>query len=838
MSGSTGPTLDLNLLGPTLDPSITFTRASTATYFDVTGTLQTGAINAPRFDYDPVAHTPRGLLIEEARTNYALQSGAMSVSPWNPIRVTATANATTAPDGTTTAASVVEDTTAAQTHYNNATVAAVPVNAPVTASVFLKNNTRRWAQFQLFDNTTTTNSVLLSIDLSTGTIGAPTTFGAATSSLATITPFLNGWYRVSLTATLSAAATTGAIHRVFLSNAMGGSVYTGDGVSGLYMWGAQVEAGAFPTSYIPTTAGAVTRAADVVTMPTAAWFNAALGSASVDFVVPQSPNPSASVRGAVCISDGTANNRIVLGMSASANTGRSVATINPATVPLTIGTIIANTVTKSAASWDGTTFSASLGGSAIVSGAIATPPGMNVFTLGNLSGATPNYLNGSVSRIRYWPRALSNSELQAATSLSGPLLDLYLTGPTLPTGLTLTRSTTGTYVDATGTIQTAAINAPRFGYDPISHAPLGLLIEETRTNLIGPSGDQSAAGWGISPGGALSMTPNAGTAPDGTNAATSVVTNDTSTNGHALFRAYTGALSTTYCGSLFVKANAYPRVSLSFANTGFPAGNTGGLFDLTTGTIVTTSGTTTCSITPFPNGWYRISMTATSNGTGGSYVFTVYPEPATVTTVGGNYTPASTGLGIFTWGAQVETAAFLTAPTSYIPTPTTATVARAFDLCSMPTAAWYSATAGSFAVDGTMQQVSAGNQDVVGFDDGSINNCTIARVTSNQFYIVEASGGVGQASANTANTVLPGTPFRAAMTYNAGALTGSLNGGAVISSSGTAPVTTNRLNLSAIRQAAQNGFKSRVRYWPRVLANVELQEATSVGVQARAMVLA
>jgi hypothetical protein len=165
-------------------------------------------------------------------------------------------------------------------------------------------------------------------------------------------------------------------------------------------------------------------------------------------------------------------------------------------------------------------------------------------------------------------------------------------------------------------------------------------------------------------------------------------------------------------------------------------------------------------------------------------------------------------------------------------------VARAFDLCSMPTAAWYNASLGSFAVDGTMQQVFAGNQDIVGFDDGSISNCTIARCGATSFQIVEASAGVGQPVVNTANTILPGTPFRAAMTYNAGALTGSLNGGAVVSTSGTAPVSTNRLNLSAVRQAAQNGFKSRVRYWPRVLANVELQEATSLGVQARAMVLA
>jgi hypothetical protein len=68
--------LDLNFLSGVLDSRIAFTRASTATYFDATGTLQTAATNVPRFDFDPVTHAPLGLLIEEARTNSLLNSGA------------------------------------------------------------------------------------------------------------------------------------------------------------------------------------------------------------------------------------------------------------------------------------------------------------------------------------------------------------------------------------------------------------------------------------------------------------------------------------------------------------------------------------------------------------------------------------------------------------------------------------------------------------------------------------------------------------------------------------------------------------------------------------------
>ena len=86
-----GATLDLSFMTPgTLDPSITFTRASTATYFDVTGTMQTAATGTPRWDYDPVTHALNGFLVEEARTNLLLNSATLSTQS-----VTTTAVATT-----------------------------------------------------------------------------------------------------------------------------------------------------------------------------------------------------------------------------------------------------------------------------------------------------------------------------------------------------------------------------------------------------------------------------------------------------------------------------------------------------------------------------------------------------------------------------------------------------------------------------------------------------------------------------------------------------------------------------------------------------------------------
>jgi hypothetical protein len=214
----------------------------------------TAAVYGPRYDFDPstVPATPRGLLIEESRANLLTYSDQFNDASWTKSNSTITANATTAPDGTTTADKLVEDTAASVAHYTSKTVSVTV--AAHTYSVYAKAGERNWIRLLAFQSSL--SGVEAYFNLSTGTIG---TVGA--SATAIITNVGNGWYRCSMTYTPVSAAT--CTHYVYVTTANNVSSYTGDGVSGVYIWGAQLEAGSFATSYIPTTTASVTRAADV-----------------------------------------------------------------------------------------------------------------------------------------------------------------------------------------------------------------------------------------------------------------------------------------------------------------------------------------------------------------------------------------------------------------------------------------------------------------------------------------------------------------------------------------------------------------------------------------------
>ena len=263
------PRLALDFTTASLDSRITFTRAlNTATRVNSSGLVETVNADLPRFDYDPITKVCKGLLIEESRQNAFLQSEDFSTS-WSSINITVSTDATTAPDGNATADKWIPDNgaTSCWTWQSPLTV------ATWTQTIFAKYAGITVLQMNFFSNED--GDRFAQFDLQAGTVGT-----VSAGVTASITPFDDGWYRCRITYTMT-GLTNQAAQPIRMP-----STETGDGTKGYYVWGAQCELGAFPTSYIPTTTTALTRNADVATMTGtnfSSWYNANGGSFVFEF---------------------------------------------------------------------------------------------------------------------------------------------------------------------------------------------------------------------------------------------------------------------------------------------------------------------------------------------------------------------------------------------------------------------------------------------------------------------------------------------------------------------------------------------------------------------------
>ena len=242
------------------DSAGSFTRSTTATYFDVAGVMQQAAINVPRIGYDPVTHAHTGLIIEAAATNLLTYSEQFDNAAWTKTNATITANSLAAPDGTTTAD--LQTVTATGTLGVFQTVA-ISVNTTYTASVYFKAGTSAYLQLSFSDNVDSGCNGW--VHVSTFAVYTSPFGGWAVTAL-TVTSVGGGWYRAALTCTSNSSDTSTSVY-VSQANSSSLTTATPTGTAGqtIYTWGAQLEAGSVATSYIPTTSAAVTRAADIVT---------------------------------------------------------------------------------------------------------------------------------------------------------------------------------------------------------------------------------------------------------------------------------------------------------------------------------------------------------------------------------------------------------------------------------------------------------------------------------------------------------------------------------------------------------------------------------------------
>ena len=396
---------------------ITFTRASTGTYFNAAGTLTSAAINAPRFDYNPSTLAARGLLVEEARTNLVTRSEEFNDAYWTPSAATVTANSTTAPTNTSVADTLTEDTSTGQHTIGSSTIAWAG-NTQYTATFFFKANGRTRVDILLGTSGNWVNgdpARNANFDLTAGTVA----FAPVSPSTASIQAIGNGWFRCSITATTTAAPTASGVF-IRLCDATGSSSYTGNGTSGVFLFGAQVEAGAFPTSYIPTTTTALTRSADVASVNTLSpWFNSAAGTLFVEYNIPF--DSSISVFPIVAgFSDGTFNNTIINYERTIDDSRRAnIRTLGVQQFDVGNGaTYTYGTNTKQALAYATNDAALSVAGTAPTTSASVAIPTVNVMGLGstNFTGGALSSINGWLRRITYYPRRQSNAELVSITT--------------------------------------------------------------------------------------------------------------------------------------------------------------------------------------------------------------------------------------------------------------------------------------------------------------------------------------------------------------------------------------------------------------------------------------
>lgn len=227
-------------------------------------------------DHNPTTFEPLGVLIEEQRTNLLQWSEQFNDAAWAKAQATVTANSAIAPDGTTTADTLL-DTAVSNIHYISQTVTGSPSGVTYTVSAYLKASTLSYATIGLSDISSGSLYAVAVFNLSSGAVATSGAAGAGYSvTSSSITSVGNGWYRC--VATVVAGTSVAFLKTVVGCNKTGvitGSAggfesYLGNG-SGIYLWGAQLEAGAFPTSYVPTVASQSTRAADQVSILTSAF---------------------------------------------------------------------------------------------------------------------------------------------------------------------------------------------------------------------------------------------------------------------------------------------------------------------------------------------------------------------------------------------------------------------------------------------------------------------------------------------------------------------------------------------------------------------------------------
>lgn len=294
---------------------MTVTRATTATRVNSSGIIESVATNIPRLDY--TNSTCPSILIEPQRTNLALRSEEFDNASWAKTNSTITANSVISPDGTQDADTFIAN---GATGIKNITgTISILSQTAYSFSVFAKKNTNNFIQL-VGSNTGFGANFWANFDLNNGVLGSK---GSGVTSK--IENYGNGWYRCTISGT--SAIYVGAANNILsiCTSATSGRLESNSLSTSVYIWGAQLEAGANSTSYIPTTTASITRNADNISRT---GISSLIGQTEGVLFVESAALANDLISKGISISDGTLSNRIVLRYNNDSNQILVFGTVN------------------------------------------------------------------------------------------------------------------------------------------------------------------------------------------------------------------------------------------------------------------------------------------------------------------------------------------------------------------------------------------------------------------------------------------------------------------------------------------------------------------------------
>lgn len=820
------------------DPRLIFVRNSVASYYNKQGILSFVNPDELRIDFNPLTGEGLGALIEESRTNLLQRSEELDNVYWTRSNVVVVNNATTAPDGTTTADEITELELESEHTISRASLSINMTADVYTLSAFVKCQDFKLLQLKVSDDSS--NEFNTVFDMSFGSIIQNSSSGSAVISTSQNIELPNGWSRISVTGRTGINGT----HRVSLQaiDEEGNSIYIGNPLIPYYIWGVQLEKGDL-SSYIKTTSATATRQDDILTILDTSflnYFSESEGTFVVEGTSQQNRGSKNSTIGACFylnednflrfISTGkSATNRLELTGRLESDTADRTFVIFPRDQE--------TDEFKYAVGLKKTEYPRiSVNGSAVQVGTSGNsgmfiegvPP---IVFLGNFSGqisASETTQQGHVKRFSYWNQRLSDNLLKYITTQSY-LIDVDLAldfdlSEALDSRITFSRNSNASYFDADGVLRLRSTDEFRIDYDPSTLINLGLLIEESRTNLVTHSEDFTNGIWTLSE---VTASANSTSSPDSnTNADTILET--TANNEHSVSEVLSGLDQSQnyYSFSLFVKGLGRTKLLLEFFDTASAANKLEVSIDLATQASteqsIGSAEILDSFIQPLPNNWFRVSLSGKTGQTGEHKFSIVILDDSNQRTFAGDISK-----GIYVWGAQIEQGG---KSSSYIPTNGTSYTRTAETAVISGTnfSSWFNPSVGTFYWKGDTRGYITDSK--VGYEvNDNTSNEVIQLVLSDvgnlssRVKVIDGGSTVVELDSPNPRTTTSNSVYENGFTYNTNDFSFIDKNASQVSTdtNGTLPtVTQMSIGSSYVAGSSSkflNGHISKILYWNRAL---------------------